>query len=393
MLKEKKGMFRIGAVLFALIMTCLFHTRAEASVVSDYEQEGRRVIEIEATEGADTDTTVIQNALSSANNGKLTVILKPGKYRIHYALKLFNNTHLIASGAEIEQIDPYRGLLINARYTNSPFGDAEGGYDSCENITVEGGTWIGGIPDGVSKSDKRFTGGYSAIMFLHGKNIKIKDLEMINNFNGHFIELGGVDGAVVENCKLGLKGKYIGEPNNEAIQIDNTFAKANSPVGAPFDDTPSKNITIKGCDIKFVRGIGTNHKGNAFYDNIVIEKNKIRSTTAECINLYDCRKIKIGKNQLKVLHDTKSYLSVAIRIGIGEDNDRKIKPSVVIDKNNLEGYYIGIKISDRKDNSNGYEKVLIKNNKIKTGFDKKNAIQIWREIPIGKLEQQKNVIK
>lgn len=390
---------RYIGLLFLCFMTAILfvsenHTDVKAAVVvKEYEEDGRKIIEIEKEDSDALDTSVIQDALKSGAGKPLTLILKSGTYRIHYALKLFDNTHLIAKGAVIEQTDPRRGLLINAKYTNSPFGDGTGKYGNCKNITVEGGIWIGGIPNEMREKTEGFESGYSNFMFLHGKNIKIKDLEIRNNYNGHFIEFGGIDKAIVENCKLGCEGDYVGEENNEAIQIDNTYAKVNSPVGAPFDDTPSKNITVKNCEIVFARGIGSNHKGKAFYDNIVLEGNNISSTMAECINLYDCKKIKVKNNKLRVLHNTHSYLSIACRIGIGEDNNEKVKPSLKIEKNDMEGYLNGIKISDNKKNSNGYGNTVIKNNRIKAHSNKKNAIHIGTKIKFDKLIQSKNKIK
>ena len=122
------------------------------------------------------------------------MILKPGEYTIRNLIKVFDNTELVAEGATITQKKKGKGLLINARYEGSKYGEPNASYNSCKNITIDGGTWIGQTAPSTAKElkDNGCYVGYSNFMFLHGKNITIKNLTIKNNYNGHLIEFGGI---------------------------------------------------------------------------------------------------------------------------------------------------------------------------------------------------------
>lgn len=365
-----------------------------AAVTKEYtEDTGKKVIEIAAVNPKKSSDKVIQKALASNNNNDLKVILLPGEYTIKNLLKVFDNTELIANGATITQKKKGKGLIINARYEGSKYGEPTGGYNSCRNITIDGGTWIGQLAPSTSKElkDNGCYVGYSNFMFLHGKDITIKNLTIKNNYNGHLIEFGGIRNGLILNCNLADKdSKYAGESDNEAIQLDNTYEYENSPVGAPYDDTPCKNITIKNCKIKFARGIGTNPKGDSAYSDIIIENNDIISTKSEGINLYDCESARIINNRIKVEHDKLNYQSSACRIGTSEENDDIINPALVIAGNNINGYLTGLNISDTY--KNGYATVIIKNNKLKARYNKKNALNIKEDIIFEKIVKKDNKI-
>lgn len=380
---------------FFITLTIGLNTTAKAAaIVNEYmEDDGRKVIEIESVNSKKSSDKVIQKALASNENNDLKVILKPGEYTIKNLLKIFDNTELIAEGATITQKKKGKGLIINARYEGSKYGEPNGSYSSCQNITINGGTWIGQLAPSTSKElkDNGCYVGYSNFMFLHGKDITLKNLTIKNNYNGHLIEFGGVKNGLILNCNLAAKdSKYAGEADNEAIQLDNTYEYENSPVGAPYDDTPCKNITIKDCKIKFARGIGTNPKGDSAYSDIVIENNIIISTKSEGINLYDCESARIINNKIKVEHDRPNYQSSACRIGTSADNDDIISPSLVIKGNNINGYLTGLNISDT--NKNGYSTVVIKNNKLKARYNKKNALNINEDIIFEKIVKKDNKI-
>lgn len=380
-------------LLWGLLTTA--HTRAlAASIVREYtEESGRKVVEIESKHSKKTSDKLIQRVLKSNNNQDLKVILHPGEYRIKNLLKVFDNTEIVATGATVTQIKKGKGLLINARYAGSKYGEPNGGYNSCTNITVDGGTWVGQtFPDHTKelKENGCFVG-YSNFMFLHGNNITIKNLTIKNNYNGHLIEFGGIRDGKILNCNLAAEdSKYAGEADNEAIQLDNTLEPENSPVGAPYDDTSCRNITIKGCKIRFARGIGTNPKGASSYGHIIIEDNHIISTMSEGINLFDCESARIVRNTVKVAHNRLNYQSSGCRIGMYDDNDDIISPNLMIAFNTIEGYLTGLNISDSF--KNGYGEVVIKHNTLKSRYSKKNALNINKDIIFEDLVKKDNTI-
>lgn len=380
---------------FFITLTIGLHLNTQAAaIVKEYvEDSGRKVIEIESVNSKKSSDKIIQKALASNDNEDLKVILKPGEYTIRNLIKVFDNTELVAEGATITQKKKGKGLLINARYEGSKYGEPNASYNSCKNITIDGGTWIGQTAPSTAKElkDNGCYVGYSNFMFLHGKNITIKNLTIKNNYNGHLIEFGGIKDSSILNCNLAAEDStYSGEPDNEAIQLDNTYEYDNSPVGAPYDDTPCQNITIKDCKIKFAKGIGTNPRGDSAYSDIIIKNNTIISTKSEGINLYDCESARIVNNKIKVEHDKMNYQSSACRIGISEDNDDMINPSLVIKGNNMNGYLTGLNISDTY--KNGYSTVVIKNNKLKARYNKKNALNINEDIAFEKIVKKDNKI-
>lgn len=387
-----KTLFLFG---FFITLTIGLHLNTQAAaIVKEYvEDSGRKVIEIESVNSKKSSDKIIQKALASNDNEDLKVILKPGEYTIRNLIKVFDNTELVAEGATITQKKKGKGLLINARYEGSKYGEPNAAYNSCKNITIDGGTWIGQTAPSTAKElkDNGCYVGYSNFMFLHGKNITIKNLTIKNNYNGHLIEFGGIKDGSILNCNLAAKDStYSGEPDNEAIQLDNTYEYDNSPVGAPYDDTPCQNITIKDCKIKFARGIGTNPRGDSAYSDIIIKNNTIIATKSEGVNLYDCESARIVNNKIKVEHDKMNYQSSACRIGISEDNDDMINPSLVIKGNNMNGYLTGLNISDTY--KNGYSTVVIKNNKLKARYNKKNALNINEDIAFEKIVKKDNKI-
>ncbi|BCN32055.1 hypothetical protein [Anaeromicropila herbilytica] len=357
---------------FLLIATTSKNVSA-ATVESDETVNGVRQYVI--SPGGEDDYKIIERCLSSNGDSGVNITLMPGTYNLIYSLKVFNNTTITATGATIIQTADGKGLLINARYAGSKYGEGTSGYTSCENITIDGGTWIGTYKPDTTKTfkDTGYYVGYSSIMFMHGKNITVKNASFKHNYNGHFIEFAGINNGKIINCNLNMSDSiYVGEPNNEAIQIDNTYAQANSPVGSPWDDTACQNITIQGCNIKYVRGIGTNRIGNSPFVNIKVLYNTIVTTKGEGVNAYDIKGFTADHNTIKVTHKKDDYTSVGLYLGLSSKMSNWGTYSTMISNNKITGYSAGLKIVGF--NGATFNKITLKNNTFMSTKDLKSAL-------------------
>lgn len=216
-------------------------------------------------------------------NKKVTVRLVPGKtYYIDKTLKLYNNVTFIGTGATLRQVTKGKGVFINALYKDSSDNTGSkkkiGGYSRCSNIAVTGGTYVTTGQAGNTKRSKngwRF--GYSTFLFMHGNNIRISGVTISNNYNGHWIEFAGCRNVSVKNSTF--NGSYKGDSTNEVIQLDATKASSNSPQGAPWDGTVTKDVTVSGCKFNvpgIYRGIGTNSQSKKKYSNIKVLNNTFK---------------------------------------------------------------------------------------------------------------------
>jgi hypothetical protein len=384
----------IGIVfLFFLMLGTGSKSVQAATIVSDETVNGIRQYVI-SPEGDNNDQVIQKCLISNGDNGvKITFL--PGTYPLIYTLKVFNNSTIIATGATFIQQTDGKGFLINARFDGSPYGNGSAGYTSCENITIDGGTWIGSSQPDKTRPLKSngFYVGYCSMDFLHGQNITIKNASFMNNYNGHFIEFGGIQNGKIINCNMDMPGSvYVGESNNEAIQLDNTYGKENSPVGSPWDDTACQNITIQKCNIKYTRGIGTNCNGNTPFVNIKILNNNITSTNDEGVNAYDIKGLTVSNNIIKVLHKTDNYTSVGLYVGLKEIMNDWGSYSTTITGNKITGYSNGLKIVGF--NGATFNKVTLKNNTLMSGKGAKSALFLaYNGKQIKKLVKVKNISK
>lgn len=387
--------FFISLAVFMLVLLG-FTVGAQAAVISeDYiDSSGARNVTVTADGG--NDTILLRKILNDTAENALVLNFSAGDYHIGATLPVYDNTVINADGAHIYQDAAGKGILINARCLNG-VQQGRGKYNSLNNVKINGGTWQGtSLPD-TSKTLKSngYYVGYSTFLFMHAQNISISNCAFVNNYNGHFVELAGVKNATVENCNMAVNGSvYVGEGSNEAIQIDNTYSKSNSPVGYPWDDTASKNITVKNCKIKYARGIGTNKNGNSFFENITIEKCNITSQN-EGINIYDALGVKINKCTVKSKGKKDNYTSCGIYVGLESKLSKsKRKKSVTkISACTVSGYHAGLKVCVPKNNTK-FGRVELKNNKFYSYKSKSRALYLsYNGKQITKLVKKGNTLK
>ena len=210
-------------------------------------------------------------------NKKITVRLVKGKtYYINQTLKLYNNITFIGTGATLKQVRSGKGVFINALYKDSSDNTRAvrnvGGYGRGKNFTITGGTYV--TTGKVGTTSRRKNGwrfGYSTFLFMHCKKIRIKNVTITNNYNGHSIELAGCANTRIEYCKF--NGTYRGDSTNEVIQLDATTNSSCSPQGKPWDGTSTRTTLISHCTFNVPncpKGVGTNSSSKKGYYRVKV---------------------------------------------------------------------------------------------------------------------------
>ena len=379
-------MIKGKSFLLVFLVACLLPSTAKAASVVEETQAGSVKEYVISPDGSEDTSNVLKKCLQSNGDNGVKVTLQPGNYDLRYTLQLYSNTTIIAEGATITQTNAGRGCLMNGT-------PAKGKYNSISNITVQGGMWVTTTKPDPTKSKKKngFYPGFCTFLFFHGKNITIENCSFKNNYNGHYIEFSGIENGKILNCNMDVKGsKIIEEDNQEAIQIDNTYAQSNAPSAQPWDDTPCKNIVIDGCKIRYARGIGTNRVGKSFFENIQITNNTIVTTKGEGINAYDIKGLTIKGNTVNVKHKAKNYRSTGIYVGLDSKISKWGKYSTTISNNKITGYQNGLKLYSLSGSS--FNKVTLEKNVIASRKSKEDALSLDQK-HIKKLVNKGNKLK
>ncbi|WP_179885483.1 right-handed parallel beta-helix repeat-containing protein [Bacillus cereus] len=211
-----------------------------------YESAGKRVtaIEKDITErevnvkalNVLTDTAAIQTALDLAkSNGKVSVLIPGGVYRITKTLVIYANTHIRMDSNTVLLRAHSGNIMMNGEK------DAEyRGYDGNGNITIEGGILDGNV--------KEFYSGFTQFDLARGNNIIIKNVTFKDTLSAHCIDMNACRNVSIKQCRfVGYKNLDTSDNNQrEAIQIAE-HTKDGFPAFGVYDATPCENVTIEDC--------------------------------------------------------------------------------------------------------------------------------------------------
>jgi len=251
-------------------------------------------------DGVTDDTAAIQAALDAANSaGGGEVYVPTGSYALKAPLRIYSNTRLRADKrATFIRAASYSPMLLPG------IGDVDG-YEGVQNVEVSGGTWDG--------NGSQFPSGFSHLMFGHARNILIQDVQLVNNYNSHCIELNACQNVIVRNCIM--KG-YAGTRIAEAVQIDLAKDSNVFPPYGNYDNTPCDNILISGCVVEdYSRGIGGhNATAGVFHTNIRIIGCHFRNLTDQAIRGYQWKYVSIIGNTFE-----NCRMGIEMRPGSGAD--------------------------------------------------------------------------
>lgn len=239
--------------------------------------------------GEKDSAKAIQKALDYARDNasdqlQIKVFIPAGEYRISKTLRIYSNTWLyMEDGAVIKKCFDGGCMLKNTKQYSS------GGYDADRNIIIEGGTWDG------NTSEYYKTAYFSNIRIGHARNIIFRNSKICNNKNGHHLELGGIEGLTIENCRF---SGYTGSLQKEAIQLDVLNNPGLFVEYEPFDDTATNNVVIQNNEFdSLCRGIGSHSAVlGKYYTNTVIKDNTFKNISGVCIIMYNHKKCTIENN-------------------------------------------------------------------------------------------------
>ena len=253
---------------------------------------------------AKADDVAIQRALNIADYTKKTVkvYVPSGNYYLSKGLKVYSNTTLkFADNTLIRRLKKFRsGCMVqvgNAVNVKSKVG----GYNQAQNITIDGGRWIGD-PSGTYSD--------APIMrFHHCKNIVLQN-GIVEQYSGkHGVTFVAAKNVLInamtfrkqkltkgsEFYKL-IKRKPISAKNGEAIHTD--FAgKADHAL--PYDGTICDKVRITHCVFSNIyTGLGshinTSKKGTSY----IVCNNAFKNVKYNCMNLYSRDKVEIYSNRM-----------------------------------------------------------------------------------------------
>ena len=258
------------------------YSSSEEVSVLDYKADAK---------GSKDSASAIQKALNvgkskGSDSHQVVVRVPAGTYKISKTLKIYSNTHLILEdGATIVKGFSQGCMLKNTMQYGG------GGYGADRNIVIEGGTWDGN----TSAYNSMYT--FSNIRIAHANNIAFRGVSVINNKNGHHLEIGGVQGLSIDGCYF---SGYTGSLVKEAIQLDVMNSAELFAGFAPFDDTACDNVLIQNCSFRNIpRAIGSHSAVvGKYYTNVTIRNNNFSDIWDVCMILYNYRKCTVSGNTI-----------------------------------------------------------------------------------------------
>jgi len=254
--------------------------------------EAKQIIEVVVDKKVKDIDRELARALDMAryntnNNITYKVIIPKGTYRLKSNLNIYSNTWLVMDGVTL--IREFSGCLM--RFGRGSEVSNAKGYSAFRNITIEGGTL-----DGNGQAKKYST---SLLRFAHSQNVTVKNVTFTNMWNGHHMEFSASKDVLIENCTFkDYRGSRTG--NREALQIEINHKKHFGEFGK-FDETPCRDITVRGCTFKNLhRGLGT-HAGivGSYFNNIVIEDNTFKDIDGYAIVAANWINSKISNNKIE----------------------------------------------------------------------------------------------
>lgn len=196
-----------------------------------------------------TPSIAIQKALDEArdnatDNTTYYVKVEGGIYEIDTAIRIYSNTTLDVTGVELVKSNKTNILRVGAYNLYSDDNGYMGYY--YKNVAIIGGIFNGNYYSGT------------IIKVGHCKNFSMKKCILQNDYNGHEMEVAGVDGFYIDNCVF--KDQIIDKSSSavcfEAIQLDVLYSKHIN--GFRSQALPCKNIKIENTVFDNVpRGIGS----------------------------------------------------------------------------------------------------------------------------------------
>lgn len=284
-----KRWFIQAACLLLVLLTAVCSVPAAAAA-----DDGamRTVITVRASEIKNFGTyRAIQAALDTArfsatSDNIYRVVVEPGTYDLTRALHIYSNTTLYLGGVTlIRNKKSKANMLRTGDYDTESSGAT--GYAAHSNIEVQGG-----IFDGAGTAN-------TVMKVAHAKNFRLTNACLKNVYNGHLMEVAGVDGFYVGNCRFEEQTLDSNGVGYEAIQLD--ILKKGHLYECRSEALALKNVTVEGCSFNNVpRAIGTHTMIlNVPFTGIKIRNNSFTNLTSAAIQGVNWKNCEISGNTIE----------------------------------------------------------------------------------------------
>lgn len=264
-----KQKFMSVFMIFILFCGVLFSSGAAAVTVTVKTEYGKvlKVFYSSKDISQALDSALDYAKRTATKQNLLTIELKKGTYNVTKTLHLTSYITIDLCSSKLNNAIKSRGNIFK-----SPEDKVYKGYSSLEQVTVKNGTL-----------NDRFNHNKSCIMRLcHSKNIVLDNIEFLNNYYSHHLEIAASKDILIKNCLFKGQVSDLNINSSEAVQLD-ILDKVHFVGFTGYDNTMNDSITIEKCIFKNVyRGIGThNYFRNLYQTNITI---------SECSfeNIADC---------------------------------------------------------------------------------------------------------
>ena len=242
MYKENKFNFAIKSIVIVFLIVCSLGIRDKVYVAKQVDVYiTREMINEQGVSNA------IQSGLDEARDNATqdcpyVVHVAPGKYGITKALLIYSNTTIDLKDVTLKKNAQVNIIKVGAIDT---YGKGVLGL-YYENISINGGIFDANNYYGT------------IIKIAHAKNIRLQDATLVNDYNGHAMEVAALDGLVIDNCTF--KDMELEDDASvlcyEAIQLDVLHKKHMN--GYRSEALPNKNVKITNCHFENVaRAIGS----------------------------------------------------------------------------------------------------------------------------------------
>ena len=301
---------------------------------------------------------------------QVTLVIPEGEtVYLDEVVDIGSNTTIIATGARIVQKKAGDGILKH---------EVDGyDYDAVKNVKIKGGHWY--------SEDNSLAA--TTFRFIHGKNIRIEDVEIDTNYAGHGITLVACKNVVVDGCRILAFNNSTKSFDSveEALQIDvaapNTAPNAGG--GKYVKGQICKDITVKNCTLRGSRGLSANisKKYPEFYvnyhKNITITGCNIKGTSAEGVALFNAVGYTLKKNTIVSKgKNREGNHSDALHINLFGNNKTSKNYSNRIIGNTIKGDVHGINMWSFTKAK--YGKTVVKKNTISTRVKDKSQAMLIR---------------
>ena len=229
----------------------------------------------------------VQSALNLARdsadeNYSYQIFIPEGTYTVNHTLKIYSHTQLYLGNSVILR-DKNAKINIIRTGTVDTCDSGVTGYDAYVDIKVSGGILNGNYTSNT------------IIKVAHATNFCMENVTLKNVRDGHMMEVAGVDGLQVTNCRF-INQTMSGSIGYEAIQLD-VLSQFHFPTYRS-ENLPIKNVRIEKCSFEQCpRGIGSHTAIDKIpLDGIAIKNNTFTDMTSVAIQGLDWQNCEITGN-------------------------------------------------------------------------------------------------